>query len=60
MASFPNIIWWFADSDTQAQQAKQEGEKTLQQKSKEAAGSMTRSIQDAYDNAKAKAQDATA
>ena len=48
-----------ADSRSEANQAKQEGEKSLQQKSKEAAGSMSRSIQEAYENTKAKAQEAS-
>ena len=48
--------YYNADSDKEAEQAYVQGEKTLQDKAKDAAGSMSRSIQEAYDNTKAKAQ----
>lgn len=44
-----------ADSDAEAEKAKEEGEKSLQQKAKEGAGRMTNSIQEAYENVKDKA-----
>ena len=56
---FNKLCCVVADSSSEANQAKQEGEKSLQQKTKEAAGSMTRSIQEAYENTKAKAQEAS-
>lgn len=44
-----------ADSEAEAEQASEEGEKSLQERAKEGAGRMTNSIQEAYDDIKAKA-----
>ncbi len=44
-----------ADSGKEAEHAQEEGEKSLQEKAAEGAGRMTASIQDAYENTKAKA-----
>jgi len=49
------LILHNADSDAEAEKASEEGEKSLQQKAKEGAGRMTNSIQEAYENAKDKA-----
>lgn len=45
-----------ADSDREAAQAKEEGEKPLQDKAKDAASQMSSKVQQAFDNTKVKGQ----
>ena len=45
-----------ADSDKAAAQAKEEADKSLQEKAKEAASRMSSQVQEAFDNTKVKGQ----
>ena len=53
---FITVVVCGPDSQQQAEQASEEGNKSLQDKAKEGAGQMTASIRDAYQDVKASAQ----
>ena len=55
LAHVPQCEQRIADSEAEAEQASEESEKSLQERAKEGAGRMTNSIQEAYDDIKAKA-----